>query len=106
MANFSQWSSTLRQRDVVPDPELENWSSGQGQHAEYLPKERDLIPLIVENMLGQTSSALVESVRCMRVRLVRKLVRCNKRTQLNRDDALQISKLDYSKSNTKSRSII
>jgi serine/threonine protein kinase len=89
MANLSQWSSTLRQRDIIPDPELENWSSGRGQHAEYLPIERDLIPLIVENILGQTSTALVESVRCMRVRLVRKLIRCNKRTQMNRDDVLQ-----------------
>ena len=89
MANLSQWSKTLKQKDIVPDPALENWSSGRGQHAEYKSHERDLIPLTVENVLGQTSTALVESVHCMRVRLVRKVVRCNRRTRLKREDALQ-----------------
>jgi serine/threonine protein kinase len=89
MANLSQWSETLKQKDIIPDPELENWSSGRGQHAEYKAKERHLIPLTVEKLLGQTNSALVESVQCMRVLLVRKIVRCNKRTRLKREDALQ-----------------
>ncbi|KAF2023208.1 kinase-like protein, partial [Setomelanomma holmii] len=52
-------------------------------------EERHLIPLSVEQKLGQTSGALVESVRCMRVRIVRKTVWCNKRTKLKREDALQ-----------------
>lgn len=89
MANLSQWSETLKQRDIVPDPELENWSSGRGQHAEYESHERNVIPLTVESVLGKTNTAVVESVRCMRVQLVRKVVRCNKRTRLKREDALQ-----------------
>jgi serine/threonine protein kinase len=89
MANLSQWSETLKQKDIIPDPELENWSSGRGQHAEFQLHERDLIPLSVEQVLGHTSTALVESVHCMRVKLVRKIVRCNRRTRLKREDALQ-----------------
>lgn len=89
MAMLNQWASTLKQKDIIPDPELENWSSGRGQHVEYLSDERSLIPLTVEEKLGQTSGALVESVRCMRVLLVRKVVRCNKRTKLKREDAIQ-----------------
>ncbi|OAL01193.1 kinase-like protein [Phaeosphaeriaceae sp. SRC1lsM3a] len=89
MVKVNKWASVLKQRDIIPDPELENWSSGRGQHAEYLSDERTLIPLTVESKLGQTSNALVESVRCMRVLLVRKVIRCNKRTKLKREDALQ-----------------
>jgi hypothetical protein len=66
MAKLSQWSETLKQKDTVPDPELENWSSGGGQHAAYQPHERDLIPLSVEHIPGQSTTALVESVHCMR----------------------------------------
>jgi hypothetical protein len=90
---LSQWSSTLKQRDVVPDPDLENWSAGRGQHAEYRSEEHNLIPLIVEHTLGETATAVVESVRCMRVQLVRKTITCNWR--IKREDALQEVKLLY-----------
>jgi serine/threonine protein kinase len=79
----------LRNQDVVPDPELENWSQGRGQHVQYRSDERSTIPLTFESELGNGATARVESVRCMRVRLVRKVIRCNIRTRLKRDDALQ-----------------
>jgi serine/threonine protein kinase len=89
MADLSQWSETLKQKDIIPDPELENWSSGRGQHAEYQSYERNLIPLSVEQVLGKGTTAVVDSVHCMRVKLVRKVVCCNKKTRLKREDALQ-----------------
>jgi hypothetical protein len=88
-SSISPWYNTLRAQNIVPNWELENWSQGRGQHAEYQSNERDLIPLIFESNLGNGATARVESVRCMRVRLVRKVIRCNRRTRLNRDDALQ-----------------
>jgi hypothetical protein len=88
-SSISPWYETLRARNIVRNWELENWSQGRGQHAEYQSNERNLIPLTFESVLGNGATARVESVRCMRVRLVRKVIRCNRRTRLNRDDALQ-----------------
>jgi hypothetical protein len=51
--------------NLIPDPELVNWSSGRGQHAENQSHEHNLIPLSVEKVLGNTNTALVESVYCM-----------------------------------------
>ena len=48
-----------------------NWS-GRGQHAEFDLTEEDLIPLIHEKVLGYSATALVDSVRCRRIRLARK----------------------------------
>lgn len=88
-ARLNQWSHTLEQRDIIPDPELENWSGGRGQHAEYQCQERDINPLEFEFLLAEGATARVESVRCMRVRLVKKTIRCNRRTRIKREDALQ-----------------
>lgn len=51
-----------------------NWS-GKGQHVEFLTENE--IPLVPERVLGYSSSALVDSVRCRRVRLARKSIRCS-----------------------------
>ncbi|KAF2677952.1 kinase-like protein [Lentithecium fluviatile CBS 122367] len=88
IARTAYWE-TLKKRDLIPKPELETDWSGRGQHVEYEPTERDQIPLRPEKLLGQTRNALVESVRCKRVRLVRKLMRCNKWNGLKREDALR-----------------
>jgi serine/threonine protein kinase len=79
----------IKRHHLLPQPMTEtNWSD-RGQHVEFDPEERDQIPLQVEKLLGKTRNALVESVRCKRVRLVRKLMRCNKWTGLKREDALR-----------------
>ncbi|KAH7130076.1 kinase-like domain-containing protein, partial [Dendryphion nanum] len=65
-----------------------NWS-GRGQHVEYAVSERDDIPLQKELTLGRTRTALVESVRCRRVRIVRKTMRCTKWTRLKREDVVR-----------------
>lgn len=88
-----QWSKTLTQKDIVPDPDLENWSNGRGQHPEYRSEDQDLIPLTFEHILGQTATAVVESVQCKRVRLVRKTITCSWR--LKREDAIQEIKSLY-----------
>ncbi|KAF2737372.1 kinase-like protein [Polyplosphaeria fusca] len=89
LTSSGPYQAMLLQRDLVPSPMVEtNWS-GRGQNTEYGIDERDSIPLLAEKILGQTRNALVESVRCKRVRLVRKTLRCNKWTGLKREDALQ-----------------
>jgi serine/threonine protein kinase len=55
-----------------------DWS-GRGQHVVYDRTERDAIPLTVERAIGYSATALVESVRCRRIRLARKMIRCNRR---------------------------
>ncbi|KAF1962404.1 kinase-like protein, partial [Byssothecium circinans] len=63
-----------------------NWSD-RGQHVEF--EDRADVPLQLEKVLGRTRNALVESVRCKRVRLVRKTMRCTKWSGLKREDALR-----------------
>ncbi|KAF2647410.1 kinase-like protein, partial [Lophiostoma macrostomum CBS 122681] len=55
-----------------------NWS-GRGQHAEFDATEESEIPLTLEKNLGFSKTAVVESVRCRRIRLARKTVRVSKR---------------------------
>lgn len=84
----SAYYRLLKEKDLIPEPSIEtNWS-GRGQHAEYTPAERSEIPLQTEKLLGRTRTALVESVRCKRVRLVRKTVKCSRWTGVKREDAL------------------
>ncbi|KAF2119640.1 kinase-like domain-containing protein [Lophiotrema nucula] len=82
------YHSLLQQRDLVPSPMLETDWSGRGQHVEYEVAEQDQIPLQAEKILGQTRNALVESVKCRRVRLVRKIIRCTRWNGLKLEDAL------------------
>jgi len=79
----------LRERDLIPDPMIEMDWSGRGQHAEYGIQELECIPLEVEKILGETRTAIVQSVRCKRVRLARKIMRCTKGTGLKREDAIR-----------------
>ncbi|KAJ8110920.1 hypothetical protein OPT61_g6356 [Boeremia exigua] len=78
----NEWSLKLRLRDIVSDPELEDWSGGRGQHAQFSSEERDLIPLIPERPIARTSTAVVDSVICRRVRLVRKVIELRKSKKL------------------------
>lgn len=83
----NEWSLKLRLRNIVSDPELEDWSEGRGQHAQFSPEERDLIPLILERPIGRGSTAVVDSVICRRVRLVRKVIKLKHSKKLR--EALQ-----------------
>lgn len=75
----SEWLLHLHSRDILPtEAHALDWS-GRGQHAEYSPDEESSIPLTEEKVLGSSMSAVVQSVRCRRIQLARKTIRCNKR---------------------------
>lgn len=93
MQSKSEWHQYLKSRNLVPDPFHEmNWS-GRGQHAEYKPNELIDIPLKLERAIGFGRSGLVESVRCQRIRLARKTIRC--RTRMTQKAAIaEVEHLD------------
>lgn len=64
----------------------QNWS-GRGQHAEFCAKEALEVPLLYERSLGHGAFGSVDSVRCGRIRLARKTIKCNRR--LKREDAVR-----------------
>ncbi|KAF1967207.1 kinase-like protein [Bimuria novae-zelandiae CBS 107.79] len=87
ITSTSVWNRYLRQKGLIPDPfEEMNWS-GRGQHAEFGVAEEDTIPLEHEKNLGHSGTALVDSVRCRRIRLARKTVHVSRR--LKKEEALQ-----------------
>ncbi|KAF2128921.1 kinase-like protein [Dothidotthia symphoricarpi CBS 119687] len=75
----SRWLDHLKSRGLLLDPQYElNWS-GRGQHVEYDPKDEGSIPLTTEKILGHSATAIVDSVKCRRIRLARKKIRCTRR---------------------------
>lgn len=82
----TQWLDYLRQRGILLDPWDELDWSGRGQHVEYGREEASQIPLSHEETLGHSASAVIDSVRCRRIRLARKLITCNRR--LRKEDAI------------------
>ncbi|KAL5436585.1 hypothetical protein PMIN07_012041 [Paraphaeosphaeria minitans] len=85
----SEYYRLLEAQNLPPEPAAETDWSGRGQHAEFSLAERYLVPLQKEKLLGSTRTAIVESVRCKRVRLVRKTIRCTRWTGVKREDVLR-----------------
>jgi hypothetical protein len=82
----SEWLKHLHQRGILLEPKDElNWS-GRGQHIEYGPEEEPNIPLQMKSSLGHGTTAVVESVQCRRILLVRKTIKCNRR--LTKEDVI------------------
>ncbi|KAF2197243.1 kinase-like protein [Delitschia confertaspora ATCC 74209] len=79
LVRTSTWNAYLRERGLIPNPFDEMDWSGRGQHAEFNAEEECEVPLILEKALGHSATALVESVRCRRIRLARKTVTVNRR---------------------------
>jgi serine/threonine protein kinase len=70
----------LQDQKLLVAKEVEtNWS-GRGQHVEF--EFNEIIPLANEKVIGHSATALIESVRCRRIRLARKSIRCNRRARL------------------------
>lgn len=72
----------LRSEGILPvDPFKEQDWSGQGQHVEFNRNQKAVLHQIlpVLKLLGRSSSAKVESVRCRRIILARKTIWCDKR---------------------------
>lgn len=65
------------------NPLIEQDWSGRGQHAEFQRDERNVIDdiLKVHEVLGQTRTAIVESVRCRRILLARKTIWLGRRSR-------------------------
>ncbi|KAL1591935.1 hypothetical protein SLS60_011527 [Paraconiothyrium brasiliense] len=85
----SAYYQLLKDQKLLPERAVETDWSGRGQHAEFALAERHLVPLQAEKLLGRTRTAIVDSVRCKRVRLVRKTIKCTKWTGVKREDALR-----------------
>src|SRR5204863_9361750 len=77
----------LLSKNLIPDRFEEKDWSGRGQHAEYDPSEASKVPLVLEKNLGFTATAIVESVRCKRIRLARKTIKCGRR--MRREEAIK-----------------
>ncbi|KAF2654851.1 kinase-like protein [Lophiostoma macrostomum CBS 122681] len=72
----SAYGRVLQEHKLLEAKEIEiNWS-GRGQHVDFGINE--IIPLETERTIGHSATALVESVRCRRIRLARKSIRCNR----------------------------
>ncbi|KAL5374705.1 hypothetical protein DPSP01_011724 [Paraphaeosphaeria sporulosa] len=91
----SEYQRLLEDQNLLPEPAAETDWSGRGQHAEFSLAERNLIPLQAEKLIGSTRTAIVESVLCKRVRLVRKTIKCTRWTGVKREDALREVQLLY-----------
>lgn len=81
------WNKYLRLKGLIPDPFEEMDWSGRGQHVEFEATEAAEIPLKTERALGYSANALVESVRCRRIRLARKTVQVSRR--LKKEEAIR-----------------
>jgi serine/threonine protein kinase len=86
----TEYAKILLRKQLIPiDLAHEiNWS-GRGQHAEFGKHEKHLLDYLlhVENTLGSTSTAIVQSVKCRRILLARKTIRCNRR--FTKDQAIE-----------------
>ena len=72
----SQWLKLLKAHNLILDPrEALDWS-GRGQHVEYSLEEQEHIPLVAKGNLGFGASGIVDRVRCRRIDLARKTIRC------------------------------
>lgn len=89
LPSSSAYHKLLAAHDLIPQRQIELDWSGRGQHTEYALSEQKDIPLELEQLIGRTRTAIVESVRCKRVRLVRKTVKCGRRTGVTREAALK-----------------
>jgi serine/threonine protein kinase len=86
-----EYAQLLQSQQLWPvDPIIEqNWS-GRGQHAKFEKDEQSLINSILEvqDDLGSTRTATVQSVKCRRILLARKTIACGKQT-MTRDEAIK-----------------
>ncbi|KAH0566007.1 hypothetical protein GP486_000598 [Trichoglossum hirsutum] len=70
----THWQKCLEAEGLLLPPlEQIHWSKN-GQHAEFADATE--VPLIPEKVLCQTKSSSVDSVKCRRIRLARKSIRC------------------------------
>jgi serine/threonine protein kinase len=96
-----EYAQLLQSQQLWPvDPISEqNWS-GRGQHVKFEKDEQSLINSILEvqDDLGSTRTATVQSVKCRRILLARKTIACGKQT-MTREEAIKevshLTRLDH-----------
>jgi serine/threonine protein kinase len=96
MYRHSEYAKLLAQKKLWPiDPEVEQDWSGRGQHAEFQKDEQKLINevLEVQDNLGSTLTAIVQSVKCRRILLARKTITCGKQTMTKQEAIEEVSHL-------------
>ncbi|KAH8701403.1 kinase-like domain-containing protein [Phaeosphaeriaceae sp. PMI808] len=90
------YAQLLQSQKLWPvDPMLEqNWS-GRGQHAKFRKDQQKLINEILEvqENLGSTRTAIVQSVKCRRILLARKTITCGKQTMTKEEAIKEVSHL-------------
>jgi serine/threonine protein kinase len=96
MKRDTEYARLLKSQQLWPvDPLLEQDWSGRGQHTEFEKHEQKLINelLEVQENLGTTRTAIVQSVKCRRILLARKTITCGKRTMTKEEAVAEISHL-------------
>jgi serine/threonine protein kinase len=91
-----EYAQLLQSRRLWPvDPKEEQDWSGRGQHAKFQKNEQGLINSIleVEDNLGSTRTAVVQSVKCRRILLARKTITCGKQTMTREEAIAEVSHL-------------
>ncbi|KAF2019244.1 kinase-like protein [Aaosphaeria arxii CBS 175.79] len=96
-----KYSQLLSERNLWPvDPRKEQDWSGRGQHAEFTKDEKPLIDKIlqVQDDLGSSNTTIVQLVRCKRIFLARKTIRCNRNFPKSRaiEEVAHLTKLNHS----------
>ncbi|KAJ8111423.1 hypothetical protein OPT61_g5976 [Boeremia exigua] len=80
-----EWLTRLKEKGLILAPEEELDWSGRGQHVVFNIYEKPHIPLQHLRELGYGASGVVDQVRCRRINLARKKIRCTK--ELTREEA-------------------
>ncbi|KAH7382390.1 kinase-like domain-containing protein [Phaeosphaeria sp. MPI-PUGE-AT-0046c] len=92
----NEYARVLQSEELWPVPfDIEqNWS-GRGQHAEFKKGEEPLINslLQVQDTLGHTRTAFVQSVKCKRILLARKTITCGKNTMTKEEAIKEVAHL-------------
>lgn len=90
----SNYAILLRNQKLWPvDPMIEQDWSGRGQHAEFQKDEQHLINdiLVVQENLGSTVTAIVQSVKCRRILLARKTITCGKQAMTKEQAVAEVA---------------
>lgn len=76
-----EYAKLLKSEQLLPiDPDLEQDWSGRGQHTKFDEGEDSVVNGILryQKTLGHSRAAVVQSVKCRRISLARKTIRCAK----------------------------
>lgn len=101
MAREDDYAQLLQSKRLWPvDPSIEQDWSGRGQHVKFERHQRKIVDEIlqVQDTLGTTTDAIVQSVKCRRILLARKTVVTSRRFTKAQaiEEVAHLSRLDHS----------